>query len=226
GGTGCGGVFVWGGTRLTEPLRSMGTITFDGLKLSKYSPYYEQEVGFEIRDGLLGLKTAYTFSWGREDHMLRVADGSVSVRTLVLGVPGLPENKVELPEAKASGIGIDVLRPKARVAPVVLRDAVLRVHRNRDARFDLEQFRPPKKAGPPPKETKSEPFHWGGGKVDIGGWRSELRDDLPARPASLTLAPIDLRLEDLADGKQQTSGLTDTGGFGGKGRGDACGSVE
>ena len=221
-----GETFSWAGNLLTEPLRSMGTITFDGLKLSKYSPYYEQEVGFEIRDGLLGLKTAYTFSWGPEDHMLRVADGSVSVRTLVLGVPGLPENKVELPEAKASGIGIDVVHQNARVETVVLRDAVLRVHRNRDGRFDLEQFRPPKKAGPPPKETKSEPFHWGVGKVELAGWRIELRDDLPARPASLTLAPIDLRLEDLADGKQQTSRLTASVGFGGKGRVDVGGSVK
>ena len=55
----------------------MGAIAFDGLKLSKYSPYYEQEVGFEIRDGLLGLKTAYTFAWGPEEHVLRVADGTV-----------------------------------------------------------------------------------------------------------------------------------------------------
>src|SRR5262249_57365672 len=59
-----GGTFPWGGNLLTEPLRSMGTITFDGLRLSKYSPYYEQEVGFDIRDGILGLNTAYTLEWG------------------------------------------------------------------------------------------------------------------------------------------------------------------
>lgn len=52
-----GETFSWAGNVLTEPLRSTGTVSFDGLRLSKYSPYYEQEVGFEIRDGRLGLKT-------------------------------------------------------------------------------------------------------------------------------------------------------------------------
>ena len=221
-----GETFSWAGNVLTEPLRSMGTITFDGLRLSKYSPYYEQEVGFEIRDGILGLKTAYTFEWAPEQHILRVADGSIAVRTLVLGVPGIPENKVELPEADVSGIGIDVLSPTARVETVVLRDAVLRVHRNVDGRFDLEQFKPPKRAGPPTKQTKSEPFHWAVGKVELANWRLELRDDLPPRKATLTLAPVDLRLEDLADGTQQRSHLAASIGFGGKGKLDVDGSVK
>jgi Domain of Unknown Function (DUF748) len=34
-----GETFSWAGNVLTEPLRSTGTITFDGLRLSKYSPY-------------------------------------------------------------------------------------------------------------------------------------------------------------------------------------------
>ena len=59
-----GETFSWAGSLLTEPLRSSGTVSFDGLRLSKYSPYYEQEVGFEIRDGRLGLKTGYTLEWG------------------------------------------------------------------------------------------------------------------------------------------------------------------
>src|SRR5262245_49805524 len=194
----------------------MGTITFDGLRLSKYSPYYEQEVGFDIRDGLLGLKTAYTLEWGTENHLLKIADGAISVRTLVLGIPGNPQPKVELPAADVGGIGIDVVGRIARVESVSLKDAVIRARRNSDGRFDLEQMKPPRKSGPPPKE-KNEPWRWSLGKIELAGWKVDFQDEQPARPVHLTLAPLDVQLADLSDKTQQTSQLTASVGFGGKG---------
>ena len=139
-----GETFSWAGNVLTEPLRSAGTISFDGLRLSKYSPYYEQEVGFEIRDGRLGIKTGYTLEWGPDRHVLKTSDGSISVRTLVLGLPGVAQPKFELPETLVTGIGLDAVARTARVETVVLRGAVVRAHRNPDGRFDLEQMKPPK----------------------------------------------------------------------------------
>jgi hypothetical protein len=123
-------------------------------------------VGFDIRDGRLALKTGYTLEWGPERHVLRVADGAISVRTLVLGIPGIAQPKVELPEADITGIEMKAVARTARVEGVVLRNAVIRARRNADGLFDLEQMRPPKKAGPPPKE-KSDPFHWTVGKVEL-----------------------------------------------------------
>jgi hypothetical protein len=215
--TNAGESFSWAGNLLTEPLRSIGTITFEGLKLAKYSPYYEQEVGFDIRDGLLGMKTTYTLEWGTEQHILRLADGAVSVRNLVMGIPGTQQHKVELPEGDVGGIGIDVVGRTARVESVVLKDAVIRARRNRNGRFDLEEMKPPRKASPPPKE-KNEPWHWSLGKIDLAGWRVEFQDEQPARPVHLTLAPLDVTLEDLADKTQQTSRLSASIGFGGKGK--------
>ena len=139
-----GETFSWAGSFLTEPLRSTGTISFNGLRLSKYSPYYEQEVGFEIRDGRLGAKTGYTLEWGTERHELRLSDGAIALRTLVLGIPGIPENKLELPTADATGIGIDVVGRTARVEALVLKDGVLRGHRNPNGQTDLEMMKPPK----------------------------------------------------------------------------------
>jgi len=219
-----GETFSWAGNVLTEPLRSTGTISFDGLRLSKYSPYYEQEVGFEIRDGRLGIKTGYTLEWGPDRHVLKTSDGSISVRTLVLGLPGVAQPKFELPETLVSGIGLDAVERTARVETVVLRGAVGRAHRNPDGRFDLEQMKPPKKAGPPPK-GKSEPFHWSVGKIELAGWRMELLDDMPSRPVALTLDPIDIRLEDLADTAKQSSRLSASVGFGGKGKVGVNGTV-
>ena len=174
--TEAGETFSWAGNLLTEPLRSIGTIAFDGLRLSKYSPYYEQEVGFDIRDGLLGVKTTYTLEWGTEKHILRISDGTVSIRSLVLGIPGNQQPKVEMPSVDVGGIGVDVVGRIAHLDSVVLKDAVIRAHRNRDGRFDLEQMKPPQKTSTPPKE-KNEPWHWSLAKIELANWKIELQDD-------------------------------------------------
>ncbi len=220
-----GETFSWAGTLLTEPLRSSGTITFEGLRLSKYSPYYEQEVGFEIRDGRLGLRTGYTLEWGPERHVLRIADGSIAVRALVLALPGAGQPKVELPEADVTGIAVDALGRTARVQAVALRKGIVRVHRNAEGAFDVEKMKAPPRARPAGTE-KSEPFHWALGKIELAGWRIELQNEMPATPVALTLAPVDVRLEDLADGPQQTSRLSASIGFDGKGKVSVEGPVK
>ncbi|HEY1908015.1 MAG TPA: DUF748 domain-containing protein, partial [Myxococcaceae bacterium] len=55
------------------------------------------------------------------------------------------------------------------------------------------------------------------GTIELAGWRVDFQDEQPARPVHLTLAPLDVRLADLSDKTQQTSRLTASVGFGGKG---------
>jgi len=228
-----GETFSWAGNLLTEPLRSMGTITFEGLRLSKYSPYYAPEVGFEVRDGQLGVKTLYTLEWGPERHVLEVSDGSVILRSLVLGIPGTAEPKLDLPEADVSGIAVDVVGGNAQVKAVVLKNGVVRARRNSEGALDLEKMGPPQSSSPPPKETsasppkeKGKPFDWKVGRVELAGWRLELQDEMPARPVSLKIAPLDVRLEALAGSPQQSSHLMASIGFAGKGKVGLEGSVK
>ncbi len=47
--------------------------------------------------------------------MLRVSEGSVAVRSLVLGIPGTPQPKVELPEVDVGSISADAFGRTARV---------------------------------------------------------------------------------------------------------------
>ena len=216
--------FSWAGSVLTEPVRSSGTIAFDGLRLAKYSPYYEQEVGFEIRDGRLGVKTGYELEWGSQRHLARLSEGAISLRSLVLALPGGAQPKVELPEADVAGISVDALGRTARVGSVVLRNGVVRARRDAQGAFDVEQLKPPKKSGPPPPE-KTTPLRWAVGKVELAGWRLELLDEMPSRPASFVLTPVDVRLENLSDSPQQSSPLSASIGWNGKGQVDLMGQV-
>ena len=221
-----GETFSWAGSVLTEPVRSKGTITFDGLQLKKYSPYYEQSVGFEIRDGKLGLKTGYQLEWGGDKRVLKIVDGSIAVRTLVLGIPGAPTPKVELPGIDIGGIGVDVPGRVARVETLSLQDGVVRAHRNRDGSFDLEAMGPPKSSAPAKPTPKDEAWQWSLGRIELAGWKAELQDDVPKKPVNLVLAPLDVRLQDVTSKKSQTSQLSVSTAWNGAGRVEIAGPVQ
>ena len=221
-----GETFSWAGSVLTEPVRSSGTVSFDGLRLSKYSPYYEQEVGFEITDGRLGAKTAYKLEWGPARHVLRISDGAIALRSLVLGLPGRSEAEGGAPRGgrhrylgrcarphRAGGCGGAPKRrgpgPPQRRRP--LRPRAAEAAAEESARRSRE---------------KSEPFHWAVGKAELAGWRIEFVDEMPARPASFILTPVNVRLEDLTDAPQHTSRLSVSIGLDGKGKLDVEGPVK
>ena len=224
--TEAGETFSWAGSVLTEPIRSTGTITFDGLELKKYSPYYEQQVGFEIRDGKLGVKTGYQLEWGGDKRVLKVVDGSVAVRTLILGLPGAPTPKLELPSIDIGGIGVDVPGRLARVETVSLKEGIVRAHRNKDGAFDLEAMGPPKSSAPPKPTPKDEAWQWSLGKIELAGWRVELQDEVPKKPVNLVLAPLDFRLEEVASKKSQTSQLSLSTVWNGSGKIEVAGPVQ
>jgi hypothetical protein len=221
-----GETFSWAGSVLTEPVRSTGTITFDGLQLKKYSPYYEQSVGFEIRDGKLGLRTGYQLEWGGEKRILKIVDGSVAVRTLVLGLPGAPTPKVELPAADIGGIGVDVPGRVARVESVALKEGIVRAHRSKDGAFDVEAMGPPKSSAPSKPTPKDEAWQWSLGRIELAGWKLEFQDEVPRKPVSLTLAPLDVRLEEVASKKSQTSQLAVSAVWNGAGKIEVAGPVQ
>jgi hypothetical protein len=226
GSTEAGEKFSWAGSVLTEPIRSTGTITFDGLELKKYSPYYEQQVGFEIRDGKLGVKTGYQLEWGGDKRVLKVVDGSVAVRTLILGLPGAPMPKVELPTIDVGGIGVDVPGRLARVETVSLKEGIVRVHRNKDGSFDIEAMGPPKSNAPAKPTPKDEAWQWSLGKIELAGWRVEFQDEVPKKPVNLVLAPLDFRLEEVASKKAQTSQLSLSTVWNGSGKIEVAGPVQ
>ena len=226
GSTESGETFSWAGSVLTEPVRSTGTITFEGLELKKYSPYYEDSVGFEIRDGKLGVKTSYQLEWGGEKRVLKILDGAVAVRSLILGLPGAPTPKAEFPAIDIGGIGVDVPGRVARVETVAIKEATIRAHRNKDGQLDLEAMGPPKSEAPSKPTPKEDQWQWSLGKIDLARWRVELQDEVPKRPVSLVLAPFDFQLQDVASTKGQTSQLSLSTVWNGAGKIEVAGPVQ
>ena len=144
----------------------------------------------------------------------------------MLGLPGAPVPKVELPVADIGGIGVDVPGRIARVETVALKDGVVRAHRNKDGRFDLEAMGPPKSTTPPKPTPPEDVLQWSLGRIELAGWKLEFQDEVPRKPVSLVLAPLEVRVEEITSKKGQTSQLAVSTGWNGAGRIEVAGPVQ
>ena len=226
-----GETFSWSGSVNVEPIRSTGTLSLEGIRLTKYSPYYEQNVGFELSDGTAGVKGSYELEWGPERRVVRVHDASLAVRSLVIRLPGMAQPKIEQPELDITGVAVDVLERVARVESVALRGGTFRARRGSDGKIDVERLTIPRgREAPPgsPPVTQApapfapakppKPFRWTVDKVVVSEEHIEIDDALPARPVRLVLAPLSVTLARLSDDRAVQSTLALATAWNGKGR--------
>jgi hypothetical protein len=241
-----GETFSWAGNVLLDPIRSTGRFSLDNVRFGKYSPYYEQSVGFEPRGGTLGVKSRYELEWGPDRRVVKLADGAISVRALAIGLPGNATPAVELPEGDVAGISADVLTRTALVDSVILKGGVVRARRGPDGKIDLmamsggtgkgaQAAEPP--ASPPEdlplaasikvkdSAATAPPLQWTVRLLELSGWRLELEDALPASPVRLAVAPLDVRVENLASDRKSTARLDARARIEGKGGLGAEGTI-
>jgi uncharacterized protein involved in outer membrane biogenesis len=190
--TEAGESFSWNGTVGTEPLRSSGLLEFDGLRLPKYAPYYQHQVGFDLQKGTASAKASYAFEWSGAQHALKLNGGSVLLRDLDIAEKQGKDPVIHLPSLEITGIDADLLNSSVDIASVVLKDAQVLAQRTADGRLNLQRlFTPPEN----PAAKDSSPFHLGIHEVRLANSTVQVEDHVPARPVFLKLDRLEASLK-------------------------------
>ena len=141
--TDAGERFAWSGFFYLDPLRSQGELTLDDLTLNKYAPLYQDFVRFEIRSGVIGIKSDYRFELSASNRVATVTNTAFSLRNFSLGSPGDTNNIVELAHFAVTGASVDLEARQAEVDSVSADGAKLFVQRDKDATINaLEAAKP------------------------------------------------------------------------------------
>ncbi len=218
--TEAGETFSWSGSVHIDPIRSEGTLTLDGIRLPKYAPYYEQTVDYDLLDGTVRVEGSYQLEWGQKKRLLRLSDGTLALRKLVLRLRGAAEASVELPELDVRGVQVDLLEEVAAVESVSVRGLSVRGERGADGKVDLTRLAP-HKAEPTPGQRlakAAKPFRWAVHKVELSEGRVGFTDALPERPVKLVLAPVAVTVGNLASDHTAVSTLAFSAGWNGTGQ--------
>jgi len=192
-----GGKVVGHGRLGLDPLASTGTVSVEGIEPGRFAPYYQTQVAFGARKGLLSLGASYELAV-RPDHVtLHLREGFVTVQDLALRRPGARTDFLRLPQLAARDIDLDIDGRAVSVGTVSSRSGRLAITRDGRGIVDLTTL-----AGisssPAGGRASASPWAVSVGRLDLESWSVPLEDRAVSPPVVLAVAPLSLHATSLS----------------------------
>jgi hypothetical protein len=133
--------FMANGTITFAPLGSTGHIAVAEFALPKYAAFYRHRHNLDVLQGRLATEADYEINL-TDGPVARIRNGTVTVQNLQLAARGATEPVVTLPLLKIEGLAADTTIQQAKVAALLVRDAVIAVERRSNGSLNLSGLFP------------------------------------------------------------------------------------
>ena len=200
-----------------------GTFSVDGVPLKRYTTFLDEFVPVAIEAGVLGLKTRYTFSTGK-DANTTLSDLSVAITSPRLRKKSEKEPFFTAAALAITGSSLDVGKHAFVLGSLVGTNGLLAIVREKDGNADLMELAPkpkPDAPAPPP----SAPWDVALRKIDLRGWTVKIDDRSWDHAARYSLTKVDVLLENLSTVKGTKGTLAAKFGVDSKGTASAKGGI-
>ncbi|RPJ11049.1 MAG: DUF748 domain-containing protein, partial [Deltaproteobacteria bacterium] len=200
------------GDLAVEPLWAEGGLEIRSIPLKKYSPYYQDQILFNLEEGRLDFSTRYKYAKGEKEPEISLSGLSVLLNALRLKRQDEKEDFLKIPTLSVKETFIDVTQKKMTVGSFSTDKGMLILNRFKNGELDLQKLFPPS----PPKEEpvkrdqkKEEERPWVVtlGKMAVDQYRVRMADQNPSQPTTLTGEKITLRGENISTAKNASGKL-------------------
>lgn len=127
-----GETLSWEGTFSLEPLSSEGQVTLTGLHVRTFWEYLQDQLRFEIRDGVLDLGTRYHVEMGQGTPHISLTDGSMNLREFSFMEKGSTNALINIPLLAVDGLAVDLLDQRMTLESIRTQDARIVAWRNEE----------------------------------------------------------------------------------------------
>lgn len=201
-----------------DPPAADGQLEITGLALKRYQPYVKQAAELEIDDGQLDLAVA--FKWASdlalEKHDLKVADAGLALRSLRARLPGEKDALIRIASAEVKGAGADLQAQTASLGSIAVREAAVRLRREKDGRLNVERVVRTSQAGaqekpksaPAPARSAGQPWRIDLPELSVERSSVAFEDLAAGEPLRVSVAPIQLKAEKLSTAKGQRGNVS------------------
>jgi uncharacterized protein involved in outer membrane biogenesis len=139
-----------------DPLGSEGMFEVASVLLKKYSPYYRDNILFDIEDGRLDLSTRYRYATGGKEPEINLSGLSVALKALRLRKAGENEDFVKVPNFTIKETDVDLTKRELTIGNLSTEKGEILVKRSSNGDLNLLTLTPP--ATPPaPASASKEP---------------------------------------------------------------------
>jgi hypothetical protein len=200
-----------------------GTYSVEGAPLKRYTTFVDEFLPVALDAGVLGLKTRYTFSTGK-DANTTLSDLAVTITSPRVRKKSEKEPFFTAASLAMTGSSLDVGKHAFVLGDFTGTNGFLAFVREKNGSADLMELTPkPKPDAPPP--PSSAPWDVTLGKVDLRGWTVKIDDRGWDHAARYALTKADVLLENLSTAKGSKGTLAVRFGVDGKGVASAKGAV-
>ena len=161
---GKGETLSWAGKVSLEPVRSSGTFSLSGVKLSTLWQYLHDRFRFDLSDGTIAADASYSLDAGVTPMKLQVSKANVQIEQLAVKEDGGLDPVITIPELNVNGVDVDLVTHEVTVRNIAVDRASFTAWLNPDGTVNYQQMFAPvdsvppqpvaDSATPPPKEEK------------------------------------------------------------------------
>ncbi|MFM0291310.1 DUF748 domain-containing protein [Paraburkholderia megapolitana] len=176
------------------------------LPLPLVQPYLAGATAARIADGTLSASVNLNTNWGKSPLDLKVNDSTLTLQSLKLNVPGVKETAIGLTQGDVKIDQVDLAARNAAVTSVALTGLVVNAQRLKDGRIDLAALADshaaaPRRAAPRTAQpaTKEAAWHYKIGELSLKDGSAEFTDNTTPRPVKLSVAPLQLKVQQISD---------------------------
>ncbi len=135
-----GEVLEWEGTLVLEPFSSSGKISLTGLRLQTPWQYLQDQLRFEIHNGLLNVSTEYQLTTGDETVETILTGGEVHVSELNLAAKGNTDTVLLIPSLDVEGVTVDIPRQHVTIPLIRSKDAKFSTWLNEKGKVNYQEL--------------------------------------------------------------------------------------
>ncbi len=196
-----------------EPLWAEGGLEIKSVPLKKYSPYYQDQVLFNLEEGRLNFSTRYKYAKGEREPEISLSGLSVILNSLRLKRPDEKEDFLKIPVLSVKDTLVDVSQKKLTVGIFSTEKGMLALNRLKNGEFDLQKLfppSPPKEEPPGQKKGKEEEKQWTVAldKISVDQYTVKMGDQSLSQPTTLTGEKIAIRGEKISTAKNAQGKLS------------------
>lgn len=195
-----------------EPAASEGSVELKGIPIRKYSPYFRENVLFDVEDAQLNLQTRYSFSKTGERPEFKLSGLAADLNSLRLKKRGEKEDFLKIPVISIKGMDADLSKKELMVGSFSTQKGLAAIKRLNDGRLNVDGLMP----SAPPKEEKPRKVKKGQTEkpwqilvkdLALEGYTVKVEDLMPHHPVAMTIEKIRVTGKNISTAKNNKGKL-------------------
>jgi uncharacterized protein involved in outer membrane biogenesis len=188
------------------PFVADGKLDVENFKPGNLSPYYQDVLSMDIKEGSLDLSTRYRFETKDERSGLNFTDLNASLRTIRLDLPGQPTPLWQIESLAVKDASVDVAGKTVVIGALQGKTGNGYVQRDKDGTLNYARIVKAQSSTPTVKEpVKKDETEWKveAKQIALDSFKVDIDDRGAANPAKFTLSDLFVRIDNFSNAKNK-----------------------